>query len=113
MTVVQRGISIHAAREGGDHHRAYRRSGDGISIHAAREGGDYLSPTEARKRRVFQSTPPVKAATLLFGLCMHERFISIHAAREGGDAGAPLSPSAASISIHAAREGGDISACLL
>ena len=59
-----RGISIHAAREGGD---VYAELFDGmtaeISIHAAREGGD-------------------KEAVVDAGLCD----ISIHAAREGGDA---------------------------
>ena len=56
-----------------------------ISIHAAREGGDSASAVAAFALLVFQSTPPVKAATeeteeekVRFG-------ISIHAAREGGD----------------------------
>ena len=57
------GISIHAAREGGD---AYEFDVAGtapaISIHAAREGGDRIPGGENR----------------LIG-------ISIHAAREGGD----------------------------
>ena len=35
------GISIHAAREGGDPIRFPPRIGGSISIHAAREGGDY------------------------------------------------------------------------
>ena len=35
---------------------------------------------------VFQSTPPVKAATQLSEIEQREREISIHAAREGGDA---------------------------
>ena len=34
------GISIHAAREGGDHIGFYVGKIVGISIHAAREGGD-------------------------------------------------------------------------
>ena len=57
------GISIHAAREGGDL-CAYRRcrTQHRISIHAAREGGD-------------QKVEIVR----------HLSVISIHAAREGGD----------------------------
>ena len=57
-------ISIHAAREGGDTKGCVvRASANSISIHAAREGGDeYVS--DAYKRQGFQSTPPVKAATL-------------------------------------------------
>ena len=79
---------------------------------------------------VFQSTPPVKAATQLSEIEQREREISIHAAREGGDVTAwrglgetcafqstpPVKAATAqhevfaelvAISIHAAREGGD------
>ena len=56
----------------------------------------------------FQSTPPVKAATVEFFRAERVKNISIHAAREGGDT---VNVSArkvfAKISIHAAREGGD------
>ena len=78
----------------------------------------------------FQSTPPVKAATLRNQLCGTPCVISIHAAREGGDASVAMQPSESAIfqstppvkaattkselnahncliSIHAAREGGD------
>ena len=78
----------------------------------------------------FQSTPPVKAATLLMHLLLAFFVISIHAAREGGDAciirglrvrvlfqsTPPVKAATADeaavtvgipISIHAAREGGD------
>ena len=63
-----------------------------------------------RLRAVFQSTPPVKAATVYSADKAIYVRISIHAAREGGDPclfGAFLS---LSISIHAAREGGDTAA---
>ena len=33
----------------------------------------------------FQSTPPVKAATISYTLSVWDSLISIHAAREGGD----------------------------
>ncbi len=55
-----------------------------ISIHAAREGGDAAVHRDAERAK-FQSTPPVKAATIKH---VYERYnvgISIHAAREGGD----------------------------
>ena len=55
-------ISIHAAREGGDHCGFFFLIRQPISIHAAREGGD----PQDRDRR-----------------CSVR--ISIHAAREGGD----------------------------
>ena len=79
-----------------------------ISIHAAREGGDVRPYIKPRHPRLFQSTPPVKAATLGdFFVMFALRFISIHAAREGGDHDDDKTPEFNSISIHAAREGGD------
>ena len=79
---------------------------------------------------LFQSTPPVKAATLtippcwpLLNISIHAAreggdfklikyhfiniYISIHAAREGGDIGLSFFYCGLNISIHAAREGGD------
>ena len=80
-----------------------------ISIHAAREGGDIRGerienminefqstpPVKAATVSVavsvpvlrFQSTPPVKAATVQQPDCKLAGHISIHAAREGGDCG--------------------------
>ena len=55
----------------------------------------------------FQSTPPVKAATVFSPASDKKRHISIHAAREGGDYNSPVSGTSRVISIHAAREGGD------
>ena len=58
------GISIHAAREGGDRHAfCMGQSPTDISIHAAREGGDAKGVTMTKAELRFQSTPPVKAAT--------------------------------------------------
>ena len=57
----------------------------------------------------FQSTPPVKAATLCICGVARAARISIHAAREGGDLEElGLAYDFDEISIHAAREGGDI-----
>ena len=57
-------ISIHAAREGGDRLRnIHKISARRISIHAAREGGDPLRTEALQLLTIFQSTPPVKAAT--------------------------------------------------
>ena len=55
----------------------------------------------------FQSTPPVKAATILLMSLLREQSISIHAAREGGDGKSTNKRCNRAISIHAAREGGD------
>ena len=78
-------ISIHAAREGGDPKAKFGDAVFIISIHAAREGGDVFVNQPEAGYPIFQSTPPVKAATS----CCKPNFafyhISIHAAREGGD----------------------------
>ena len=55
----------------------------------------------------FQSTPPVKAATVVKPEIIVLRVISIHAAREGGDLRLYYRRYVLDISIHAAREGGD------
>ena len=100
-------ISIHAAREGGDWYNKCATKKNQISIHAAREGGDEAfdghvrievlfqstPPVKAATRqprplqglRAFQSTPPVKAATPILVSISNMLLISIHAAREGGD----------------------------
>ena len=57
-------ISIHAAREGGDGELVKGMYSALISIHAAREGGDITEIAMAGIKYEFQSTPPVKAATL-------------------------------------------------
>ena len=56
---------------------------------------------------IFQSTPPVKAATAMIALACYIVKISIHAAREGGDSLDTQTQPNYLISIHAAREGGD------
>ena len=78
-------ISIHAAREGGDSDNANKMGTSMISIHAAREGGDTSLHITCPRYSVFQSTPPVKAATTMDMLLQQRVLISIHAAREGGD----------------------------
>ena len=123
-------ISIHAAREGGDVQIKRYMFGKTISIHAAREGGDENGGLSHRRDLIFQSTPPVKAATQLYfdewhcpsfqstppvkaatpsaENCNFLPVISIHAAREGGDQYGLTEHAAENISIHAAREGGDL-----
>ena len=61
----------------------------------------------------FQSTPPVKAATITQRFRKEAERISIHAAREGGDIEEIFVNIANAISIHAAREGGDHSFFIL
>ena len=100
-------ISIHAAREGGDSGCFAAASRVAISIHAAREGGDINTLNPNQSSPVFQSTPPVKAATFTHYKSSVIVRISIHAAREGGDRKKSNNTANNSISIHAAREGGD------
>ena len=57
-------ISIHAAREGGDFGALCGIPRSSISIHAAREGGDQVVFEIRNHGPLFQSTPPVKAATM-------------------------------------------------
>ena len=57
---------------------------------------------------LFQSTPPVKAATITPYVAGIVTCISIHAAREGGDNLKLGYGGTKQISIHAAREGGDV-----
>ena len=78
-------ISIHAAREGSDLAYGVVITRLTISIHAAREGGDLCISIAGRCTLSFQSTPPVKAATMEFYMACPFLVISIHAAREGGD----------------------------
>ena len=109
MVCALRVISIHAAREGGDDIQRFAVHRVGISIHAAREGGDLYSNQIASLQGIFQSTPPVKAATEHQETLLQQVGISIHAAREGGDKLESLMREASdAISIHAAREGGDM-----
>ena len=103
----EEGISIHAPRAGRDHRadprsraadisihapRAGRDTGGGatcraagISIHAPRAGRDQAAVIEANRQRVFQSTRPVRGATLVSLLAAGHEYISIHAPRAGRD----------------------------
>ena len=78
-------ISIHAPREGCDGHDFCHGHTQIISIHAPREGCDRRLADIDKAYDVFQSTHPVRGATLpQRGQYGHFR-ISIHAPREGCD----------------------------
>ena len=67
-----------------------------------------MLPELLRCHMPFQSTPPVRGATLLDARCREDVMISIHAPRAGGDAAAGLAIiKKGVISIHAPRAGGD------
>ena len=83
--ITQAKRCIHTTCECSDRYIALIIADSGISIHAAREGGDYAAPVCIGLATSFQSTPPVKAATQLDERKRNNYAISIHAAREGGD----------------------------
>ena len=60
-------------------------SSEEISIHAPRAGGDVRYPNGYTYNAGFQSTPPVRGATLYQVVGGHGGGISIHAPRAGGD----------------------------
>ena len=79
-----------------------------ISIHAPREGGDMVFYTTAGTAATFQSTPPVRGATLyrVFTLILvaFQSTPPVRGATVVGFYGTHGVP----ISIHAPREGGDL-----
>ena len=78
-------ISIHAPREGSDLDNIKQEQGSIISIHAPREGSDGNHVIAFIERQGFQSTLPVKGATVFLPVLSDVAKISIHAPREGSD----------------------------
>ncbi len=60
-------ISIHAPREGGDQTAKDADAATDISIHAPREGGDPKISKPTANSGKFQSTPPARGATFVYG----------------------------------------------
>ena len=78
-------ISIHAAREGGDRQRVRNHGRKLFQSTPPVKAATHNLELQAADLAEFQSTPPVKAATIAQQLSEIEQRISIHAAREGGD----------------------------
>jgi len=77
-----------------------------VSIHAPSEGSDHnFTPTNARPE--FQSTLPVKGATLGGTENPPTISVSIHAPSEGSDEKGGKRPQLRFVSIHAPSEGSD------
>ena len=132
LFVRGRVISIHAPREGCDATRHNLSPAfASISIYAPREGCDAISMSDCVSVGKFQSTHPVRGATVNIPAPQKFPRISIHAPREGCDKGEIRSPVAdvrfqsthpvrgattadtagyatTAISIHAPREGCDV-----
>ena len=101
-------ISIHAPREGSDELRPDAIRYAYISIHAPREGSDFFMMSSMSSQEKFQSTLPVRGATVsAYGGC-GMKIISIHAPREGSDFSSRARARFPAISIHAPREGSDL-----
>ena len=79
----------------------------GISIHAPREGSDLTIRDGFHLLAIFQSTLPVRGATVIVVFKCVDLVISIHAPREGSDDMAEEIARIVGISIHAPREGSD------
>ena len=77
-----------------------------ISIHAPRAGSDLLTPAAASCAG-FQSTLPVRGATVYAIHCITICDISIHAPRAGSDLEFENAKVMGMISIHAPRAGSD------
>ena len=78
-----------------------------ISIHAPREGSDPRFFHCRGQQFLFQSTLPVRGATLSSFPGHSGHRISIHAPREGSDYPRRKQDAQRRISIHAPREGSD------
>ena len=84
-----------------------------ISIHAPREGSDTINQLRTAFQIQFQSTLPVRGATLPYSKVQAFSIISIHAPREGSDVQTGgVGGHGFDISIHAPREGSDPAAVI-
>ena len=101
-------ISIHAPRAGSDG-TGLDHGGPSahISIHAPRAGSDSIHTLNSSVIHRFQSTLPVRGATIEFSGWATDVFISIHAPRAGSDKIASSELTLTAISIHAPRAGSD------
>ena len=100
-------ISIHAPRAGRDRKGPIPGHSAEISIHAPRAGRDQVPGGSVRPRLEFQSTRPVRGATLAVVDPPYGIKISIHAPRAGRDFHAVAHALPLGISIHAPRAGRD------
>ena len=101
-------ISIHAPRTGRDLiDGVHCGRDDAISIHAPRTGRDTKCSSTSAVANLFQSTRPVRGATIAGMRVSSTDCISIHAPRTGRDAKDITAKTDSYISIHAPRTGRD------
>ena len=82
-----------------------------ISIHAAHKGSDCYGKIANGGSNKFQSTLPMRAASIFSSSTAVRLKISIHAAHEGCDDLSKMDKDKPVISIHAAHEGCDLPRC--
>ena len=104
-------ISIHAPLTGSDSlSRISCSVPRSISIHAPLTGSDCAKCTKIQLEIVFQSTLPLRGATLSDPVLFIPRVISIHAPLTGSDKVPLQSSKTGKISIHAPLTGSDVRA---
>ena len=106
---VRERISIHAPRAGGDDNGNNKTTPSSDFNPRPPCGGRRLRYCTQTAWKKFQSTPPVRGATVAILYADGVEKISIHAPRAGGDTNATGgSFKLLNISIHAPRAGGDV-----
>ena len=102
-------ISIHAPREGSDFARRLEKLALRISIHAPREGSDADISEVTYFTCIFQSTLPVKGATLYNITIYEQEIFQSTLPVKGATFTEEEKQQKIAISIHAPREGSDVS----
>ena len=107
-------ISIHAPHAGSDSGYADVYGGEAaISIHAPHAGSDSCTTSAPPSAGSFQSTLPMRGATMASEEAKIIANISIHAPHAGSDPPAEFNNSRDKISIHAPHAGSDLSIYLM
>ena len=77
---------MHAPGEGSDStEESIEAMAFTVSIHAPGEGSDVRKDPRTVEKQLFQSTLPVKGATIIVGVQCKQKLVSIHAPGEGSD----------------------------
>ena len=104
-------ISIHAPHTGRGRVAVVVNTGVDISIHAPHTGRDFRVHFFAFIVYAFQSTRPIRGATITVEIVSKTHSISIHAPHTGRDDGLFPQHGPHSISIHAPHTGRDLFVC--
>ncbi len=100
-------VSIHAPNEGSDVNSIFFILSPIVSIHAPNEGSDLIRSPISTRIKAFQSTLPMKGATVSKMWRKEDEMVSIHAPNEGSDRPSVQAQFHRDVSIHAPNEGSD------